>query len=288
MHVQHFFDDLTGTLTYVVHDGRRGIVIDPIRDYEPKSARTSWRSAERVAAWLRERGIAIDWVVDTHAHADHMSGLPYFKEHFGARTVTGAGVGVVQATFRDVYGLERDFPVDGSQFDRLVEDGERLAAGDLDVEVMHTPGHTPAHVALRVGDAVFVGDTLFMPDYGSARCDFPGGSAGVLWDSIQRLYALPDATRVFTGHDYRPNGRPLAFVATVGEHARANVQIRRDTSRDAYVAFREERDATLEAPLLILPSVQVNIRAGELPPPDANGIAYLRIPLDTLGRSRKR
>jgi glyoxylase-like metal-dependent hydrolase (beta-lactamase superfamily II) len=284
MKIAPFFDEATGTLTYVVHDATAAIVIDPIRDYDPKSGRTSWRSSERVAAYLQREGLALPWAIDTHAHADHMTGLPFFKARFGARTATGAGIDEIQRKFRDIYNLPPSFPADGRQFDRLLADGERLAFGSLEAEALHTPGHTPAHVALRCEDAVFVGDTLFMPDYGSARCDFPGGSAEILFDSIQRLYALPDATRVFTGHDYRPGGRAMAYASMIGEQKRANVQISERTTRDEYVALRITRDAQLEAPVLILPSLQVNIRAGELPEPDDNGVSYLRIPLDLLGR----
>jgi glyoxylase-like metal-dependent hydrolase (beta-lactamase superfamily II) len=283
MRIQHFFDAHTGSLSYVVDDGRAGIVIDPVRDYEPRAARTSWRSCEEIAAYLDRERIAIAYAIDTHAHADHMTGLPFFRERYGTRTVTGARVGEVQRAFRDLYHLGTGFPVDGSQFDVLVEEGERLGFGTLEIEALHTPGHTPAHMSWRVGDALFLGDTLFMPDYGSARCDFPGGSAGILYDSIQRLYALPDATRLFVCHDYRPGGRPLAWQSTVGEQKRSNVQIDRDTTREQYVAFREKRDAELEAPELILPSIQVNLRAGELPEPESNGIAYLKIPLNRLG-----
>ena len=286
MEIQHFFDEATWTLSYVVHEGGVGVVIDPVRDYDPHSGRTSWRGAEKIAEYVSRRGLRIPYVIDTHVHADHMTGLPYFKAHFGARTVTGSRVGVVQAAFRDIYHLGPDFPVDGQQFDVLVDEGKSLGFGALELTAMHTPGHTPAHMSWRVGDAVFLGDTLFMPDYGSARCDFPGGSAAVLYDSIQRLYALPDGTRLFVCHDYLPGGRPLAWQTTVGEQKRANVQIGARTPREEYVAFRERRDAELEAPALILPSLQVNIRAGELPPPESNGVAYLKIPLDVLGASR--
>lgn len=280
MEIQHFFDSQTSTLTYVVHAGDRGIVIDPIRDYDAASGRTSWASAEAVARYVDERRLAIPWVIDTHAHADHMSGLPFFQERYGACSVTGSRVGEVQAIFRDVYHLPADFPVDGSQFDLLLDEGQRLDVGGFVVEALHTPGHTPAHMSWRVGDAVFTGDTLFMPDYGTARCDFPGGSAGELFDSIQRLYALPDATRLLVCHDYQPGGRPLRFETTVGEQKSKNVQLNEHTKRDDYVAFRAERDATLAMPRLILPSLQVNIRAGRLPEPEDNGVAYLRIPLD--------
>ena len=280
MKIQPFYHDRSGTLTYVVHDGRAAVVIDPVRDYEPKASHTSWRPAEEVAGYLDREGLDVVYAVDTHAHADHLSGLPFFRERYGARTVTGARVGAVQRTFRDLYNLGPGFPVNGRQFDVLVDEGMRLGFGSLELEALHTPGHTPAHMSWRIGGVVFLGDTLFMPDYGAARCDFPGGSAAQLYDSIQRIYAMPDDTRLFVCHDYRPGGRPLAFETTVGEQKRKNVQIRAGTSREAFVAFREERDASLEPPALILPSLQVNIRAGELPAPESNGISYLKIPLD--------
>lgn len=286
MHTQHFFEPRSSTLSYVVHDATTAVVIDPVRDYEPKSARTSWAPAEEIAAYLDARRLAVPYVIDTHAHADHMTGLPFFRERYGARTVTGAGIGVIQRAFRDLYNLGPTFPVDGSQFDVLVEAGQKLGFGSLAVEAIHTPGHTPAHMSWRVGDAVFLGDTLFMPDYGSARCDFPGGSAAELWESVQRLYALPDATRLFVCHDYQPGGRPLAFETTIGEQKRHNVQIDARTTKEAYVAFRKRRDAELETPQLLLASMQVNIRAGALPEPESNGVAYLKIPLDRIGAAR--
>ncbi len=283
MHIEAFFDSDTSTLSYVVHDGRTGIVIDPVRDYDAASGHTSWASAEGIANYIDRERLALAYAIDTHAHADHLSGLPYFQERYGARSVTGARVGEVQRTFRAFYGLGDDFPADGSQFDRLVDEGDRLPFGSLEVEALHTPGHTPAHMSWRIGDAVFVGDTLFMPDYGSARCDFPGGSAAILYESIQRLYALPDETRVFLCHDYQPGGRPLAYQTTIGEQKRTNIHLRADTTKAEFVALREARDGTLDAPTLLLPSLQVNIRAGRLPEPEANGIAYLKIPLDALG-----
>jgi glyoxylase-like metal-dependent hydrolase (beta-lactamase superfamily II) len=282
--IQHFFDAHTSTLTYVVHDGRSAVVIDPVRDYDAASGHTAWTSSEAIAAYLDREGLEVPYVIDTHAHADHMTGIPFFKERYGARSVTGAGVGEVQRAFRDIYHLGDDFPVDGRQFDLLIDEGERIGFGSLEIEALHTPGHTPAHMSWRARDAVFVGDTLFMPDYGSARCDFPGGSAAVLYDSIQRLYALPDETRLFMCHDYMPEGRPLAFESSVREQKRSNVQISARTSKAEYVAFRNRRDAELGAPALILPSIQVNIRAGALPEPEANGTSYLKIPLDVLGR----
>lgn len=274
------FEPRSSTLTYVVHDGREAVVIDPVRDYDPKSARTSWWPAEEVARYLGEHELRVAYVVDTHAHADHMSGLPFFRERYGARTVTGSRVGSVQQAFRDVYGLDPGFPVDGSQFDVLLDEGERLGAGGVEIEALHTPGHTPAHMSWRVEGSVFLGDTLFMPDHGTARCDFPGGSAEELYDSVQRLYALPDDTTLYVCHDYQPGGRELRYRTSVGEQKRHNVQLDAKTSRADFVAFRTQRDAQLDVPALILPSLQVNIRAGELPEPDANGVRYLRIPLD--------
>lgn len=280
MEIREFFDPSTSTLTYVVHAEGRGVVIDPVRDYEASSAHTSWASAEAVAKYIDGAGLEIPFVIDTHAHADHMSGIPFFHERYGARSVTGNRIGEIQQTFRDVYNLDPDFPVDGRQFAVLLDEGEKLDVGTFAVEAMHTPGHTPAHMSWRIGDAVFVGDTLFMPDYGTARCDFPGGSAGELYDSIQRLYQLSDETPLFVCHDYRPGGRPMAFRTTVGEQKRHNVQLNQHTTREEYVAFREKRDAELDMPRLILPSLQVNIRAGQLPEPEPNGVSYLRIPLD--------
>lgn len=283
MQIQHFFEEQTSSLSYVVHAGGDAVVIDPVRDYDPKNARTGWASAEQIAAYIDAEGLRVHYVIDTHAHADHLSAMPFFRERYGARTVTGARMGEIQRVFRDIYNLGADFAVDASQFDVLVDEGDRLAFGALSVEALHTPGHTPAHMSWKIGDAVFVGDTLFMPDYGSARCDFPGGSAEQLYDSIQRIYAMPDDTRLFMCHDYRPGGRPLAFETTVGEQKRSNVQINARTTKAEYVAFRKEKDASLPAPVLILPSLQVNIRAGELPPPEDNGVSYLKIPLNRLG-----
>lgn len=282
--VAHFFHRPTFTLTYVVHDPRScsAIVIDSVRDFDPKSGRTSWEAAERVAEFLDAHHLGVAYVLDTHAHADHLSGMPFFKERYGAETAIGWHITQVQVAFRDIFDLGPDFPVDGHQFDRLLRDGERLQVGPFLVEAFHTPGHTPACMTYRIGDALFVGDVLFQPDYGVARCDFPGGSAEALYDSVQRLYALPEATRVFTCHDYLPGGRPLAFESTIGEQRTTNVQLDARTTRDAFVRFRHRRDAELDMPVLILPSVQVNVRAGALPEPAANGTSYLKIPLNVL------
>jgi glyoxylase-like metal-dependent hydrolase (beta-lactamase superfamily II) len=282
MGIQHFFDQATSTLTYVVHDTSMGVVIDPVLDYDPKSARTSFRSAEAVAKYIADRHLSVPYVIDTHAHADHMTAMPFFKKRFGARTVTGSRIGEVQSIFREIYNLGPEFPVDGRQFDLLLDEGQELEVGSFRVRAMHTPGHTPAHMSWQIEDALFVGDTLFMPDYGTARCDFPGGSAEQLFDSIQRIYALPGSTRLFMCHDYQPGGRELRFVTTVTEQKRANIQLREGTTKEEYITFRKNRDAQLEMPTLILPSVQVNIRAGEFAEPEANGTAYLKIPLNVF------
>lgn len=285
MEIQEFFDEATSTLTYVVYDeaAKQGVVIDPVLDFDPKSARTREASAERVAAFIDDARLSVPYVIDTHAHADHLTALPFFEQRYGAQTVTGAGVGVVQEKFRAIFNLGPGFPVDGRQFDILLDEGDELEFGDLRVHALHTPGHTPAHMSWQIGDAVFVGDTLFAPDYGTARADFPGGSAEDLYDSIQRLYALPDETRLFLCHDYRPGGRPMQFRTTVGEQKASNVQLNAETTKQDYAAFRNKRDEKLAAPVLILPSIQVNIRAGHLPDAEDNGIAYLKIPVNVLG-----
>jgi glyoxylase-like metal-dependent hydrolase (beta-lactamase superfamily II) len=282
MEIQHFFDRATSTLTYLIHDAKTGVVIDPVLDYDPKSARTSVWSAEAVARYIDGKNLAIPYVIDTHAHADHLTAMPFFKKRFGARTVTGSRVGEVQRIFREIYNLDSDFPVDGRQFDLLLDEGQELEVGSFRVRAMHTPGHTPAHMSWQIEDALFVGDTLFMPDYGTARCDFPGGSAEQLYDSIQRIYSLPGSTRLFMCHDYQPGGRELRFVTTVAEQKRSNVQLSERTTKQAYLTFRKNRDAQLDMPTLILPSVQINIRAGEFPASEANGTAYLKIPLNVF------
>jgi glyoxylase-like metal-dependent hydrolase (beta-lactamase superfamily II) len=287
MVIQHFFDPATWTLTYVVYDEREkvGVVIDSVTDFDPKSGCTSFRSCEQIAAFIDASNLRILYVMDTHAHADHLTGMPFFVDRYKAQSVIGDRITVVQETFREVFNLGADFPVDGRQFDVLLGEGETLAAGSLRIAGIHTPGHTPACMTYRIGDAVFVGDVIFMPDYGTARCDFPKGSAEVLYDSIQKLYALPESMRVFAGHDYQPGGRPLRFESTIGEEKRANVHLREGTSRAEFVSFRRKRDATLDMPNLIIPSVQVNIRAGELPEPESNGISYLKVPLNRLRSS---
>ena len=284
MHVQHFFDQLTSTLTYVVHDERTrtGVVIDPVLDFDPRRGRTSEESCAAVARYIQAHDLTIPYVLDTHVHADHFSGMAYFKRLYNAKTVIGRHILQVQSRFRDLYHLGPTFPTDGRQFDLLVRDGDVLEAGELRIKALHTPGHTPACITYQTGDALFVGDVLFMPDYGTARCDFPGGSAEVLYESIQRLYGFPDDTRLFTCHDYQPGGRPLRWESTVGDQRRANTQLNASTTKEEFVAFRTRRDLTLTLPALILPSLQVNIRAGCLPEPENNGIRYLKIPLNVF------
>ena len=282
IYARHHAD--TGTWTYVVSDPatRAAAIIDPVLDYEANGARTGTQEAQAVLAQCEAEGLQVAWILETHAHADHLSAAAWLKPRLGAPVGIGAGIRAVQAAFKPIFGLPADFPTDGSQFDRLLSDGERLPLGDLEIEVIATPGHTSDSLSYRIGDAVFVGDSLFLPDAGSARCDFPGGDAGVLYDSVQRLYTLPDATRVFVCHDYGPGGRAVQSQTTIGAQKAGNIHARAGVSRDQFIAMRSARDATLALPALILPAVQVNIRAGALPPPDADGRRYLRLPIDTL------
>lgn len=282
--VAAFFDPATHTVSYIVSDPatRRAAVIDPVLDFTPNNARTATTSADVLLAHISEQELDLVWILETHAHADHLSAAQYLREKTGAPVVIGAAITQVQQVFRTLFALD-DVTADGRQFDRLVREGDRLELGDLAIEVLHTPGHTPACVSYVVGDAVFVGDTLFMPDYGTARCDFPGGSAATLYASIRKLLSLPAEARIFIGHDYLPAGRStFAWETTVAEQRRANVHIHDGVSEDEFVAMRQARDATLAAPQLILPSLQVNIRAGHLPPPEANGRRYLKLPLDAI------
>jgi glyoxylase-like metal-dependent hydrolase (beta-lactamase superfamily II) len=283
MKIEPFFDPATSTLTYVVYDpeARDAVVIDPVLDYDVLSSQTSTTSIARVESFLREKELRLHYVLETHAHADHLSGSQYLKRRFGARVAIGNAITEVQKVFARVFDLEAQLPTDGRQFDRLLADGERLSAGTLEIEVIATPGHTPACVTYRIADAVFTGDALFIEDYGTGRCDFPHGSADALYTSVhERLYSLPDATRVFVGHDYQPNGRAVRWETTIGASKEANVQLRASTRREEFVKRRAERDARLAAPRLLFPSVQVNIDAGRLPKPHANGRRYLTIPLD--------
>ncbi len=277
--VTPFFHAPTGTWTYVVADpsSRTAAVIDPVLDYDWRSGRTGTRSSEAVAAHCAAEGLRVEWILETHAHADHLSSAPYLQSKLGGRIAIGRGIRSVQATFKKVFGLGPDFATDGSQFDVLLADGDRLDLGAVEGRVIEVPGHTSDSVAYLFGDALFVGDTIFMPDGGSARCDFPGGDAAALYRSVQRLYELPPATRVFVCHDYSPGGREPRCETTVGAQ-RAGV------SEAEFVAMRRGRDATLDVPNLIIPSVQANIRAGRLPPPESDGVSYFKVPLDVLGR----
>ena len=281
--VKAFFDPATATLTYVVWDPASGdaVVIDPVLDYDPAASRITTRALDEITAFVRATGLRLHWILDTHAHADHLTGSRALKERFPeARTAIGEHIRGVQALFAEVLDLGPDFPTDGRQFDRLLADDERIAAGSMEVRVIATPGHTPACVSFLIGDALFTGDALFMPDFGVGRCDFPAGSAEVLYDSVvERIYTLPDATRVFVGHDYQPGGREVLWETTVGEERRHNQQLHAGTSKPVFVEQRKARDRTLGAPRLLYPSVQFNIAAGELPPPAPNGTAYFRIPV---------
>ena len=275
------FDEATHTVSYVVWDPatRRAAIIDPVLDYDHRTGRVSHRSADDLLGFVADQGLSVDWVLETHAHADHLSAAPYLKEKTGAPIGIGARITEVQRTFAPVFGLD-DVSGDGREFDRLFRDGETIALGGLQVEVMHTPGHTPACVSYRIGEAVFVGDTLFMPDYGTARADFSGGDARTLYRSIHRLLALPDATRLYLCHDYKAPGRDhFAWETTVGEEKTRNIHVGGGVDETSFVAMREARDATLAAPVLLLPSLQVNIRAGRLPDPDRDGRRFLKIPL---------
>ena len=278
--IRTFFDPATNTATHLVHAGPGSAcaIIDSVLDYDPKSGRTRTASADAVIAAVRELKLRVEWLLETHVHADHLSAAPYLKQQLGGTTGVGAGVTVVQATF----GTLLNAPVTGQPFDHLFADGERFRIGALEAEVIATPGHTPACVCYRIGDAVFVGDTLFMPDYGTARCDFPGGDARTLYRSIRKILSLPEATRLFLCHDYGPDGRPFAWQTTVGEQRRRNPHVRDGVGEAEFVALREARDAKLEAPVLLWPSVQVNMNAGNLPAPEANGTAYIKVPLNRI------
>lgn len=278
------FDPATHTISYLVSDPATGAaaLIDPVLDYDPASARTSTASVDRLLDMVRERGLKLERVLETHAHADHLTGAHEIKERTGAPVGIGRHITTVQKTFAPLFEAS-DVSPDGVVFDALYADGDRFSIGALEVEVIHTPGHTPACVSYRIGDAVFVGDTLFMPDYGTARCDFPGGDARTLYRSIHKLLALPDETRVFVGHDYLPEGRTAyAWETTVAAQKAANIHVGDGRSEDDYVVMREARDATLKAPALILPALQVNIRAGALPPPEPSGQRFIRLPLNAL------
>lgn len=279
--IRAFFDEPTNTVSYLVWDpgSRRGVAIDPVLDFDAAAGTVDDGSVEELLGAAREEGVTIEWVLETHIHADHLSGAPLIKARTGAKIAIGEHVREVQNIFRPIFGAE-DVKAEGGDFDRLLKDGERLEVGGLVIEVMHTPGHTPACVSYKVGDAVFVGDTLFMPDYGTARTDFPGGCARQLYRSIQKLLSLPAETRLFMCHDYKAPGRDqFAWETTVGEERRANKHIHEGVGEEEFVAMRQERDRGLSTPRLLIPSIQVNMRAGRFPPADRHGVRYLRVPV---------
>lgn len=283
--VHGFFDEATNTITYVViePEGRACAVIDSVLDFDYASGRTDTRSADAVIDFIKTRGLKLEWVLETHVHADHLSAAPYIQERLGGKIGIGDRITVVQDTFGKIFNEGTRFQRDGSQFDRLFHDGDSLMIGQMRADVMHTPGHTPACLTYVIGDAAFVGDTLFMPDFGTARCDFPGGSAENLWQSIQRILALPDATRIFVGHDYKAEGRDsFAWETTVGDQKRLNKHVGEGKSKDDFIRMRTERDAALAMPRLIIPSLQVNMRAGQMPEPEDNGKSYLKVPINGL------
>lgn len=283
--VKAFFDAASHTFSYVVSDPatQRAAVIDSVLDYDAAAGRTRHASADAIVTWVRSQGLTVDWVIDTHVHADHLSAGPYIQQQLGGALGIGGHIRTVQDTFGALFNAGSEFARDGRQFDHLFADGEVYRVGGIEAVAIHTPGHTPACMTHVIGDAGFVGDTLFMPDYGSARCDFPGGDAATLYRSIQKIYALPPRTRLFMCHDYKAPGRDtFACESTVTAEKSSNIHVHEGVTEDAFVRMRTERDATLAMPALILPSVQVNMRAGHLPPPEDNGIRYLKIPLDAL------
>lgn len=282
--VRSFHDPATGTVTHVVYEkpGSACAIVDPVLDFDAKSGRTGTASVEKVAEFVRAQQLRVEWILETHAHADHLSAAPWLRTRLGGRIAIGAGITRVQGVFRQLFNLEASFAADGRQFDHLFADGESFRIGALEARVLAMPGHTPACVAYQVGDAVFVGDTLFMPDVGTARCDFPGGSAVQLYRSVRRLLSLPADTRLFMCHDYPPAGRAPRWETTVAEQREANIHVHDGVTEEDFVAMRTARDATLEMPHLILPAIQVNIRAGQMPPAEANGVTYLKIPVNAL------
>ncbi|MCU0815533.1 MAG: MBL fold metallo-hydrolase [Cypionkella sp.] len=283
--VQGFFDEATNTITYVViePEGQACAVIDSVLDFDYASGRTDTRSADAVIAFIRTQDLRLEWVLETHVHADHLSAAPYIQERLGGKIGIGDRITVVQETFGKIFNEGTRFQRDGSQFDRLFREGDSFMIGQMRVDVLHTPGHTPACLTYVIGDAAFVGDTLFMPDFGTARCDFPGGSAENLWNSIQKILTLPDQTRIFVGHDYKAEGRDAyAWETTVGAQKRLNKHVGEGKSKEDFIRMRTERDAQLAMPRLIIPSLQVNMRAGQMPEPEENGTSYLKVPLNGL------
>ena len=284
-HVKAFFHEPTFTATYVVSDDqtKRAAIIDSVWDFDQPSGRTSLEAADEIIDYVREAGLTVDWILETHAHADHLSAAPYLQEKLGGEMAIGRGIVTVQGVFGKVFNEGTEFERDGSQFDRLLEDGDELMIGDIPLIALHVPGHTPADIAYIVGDAAFIGDTMFMPDYGSARADFPGGNARNLYRSVRRLMRLPDKTRVFLCHDYKaPNRTEFVWETTMLAQRTANVHLHEDVDEDEFVDMRTQRDATLEMPRLILPAIQVNMRGGHLPPPEDDGTSYLKMPVNKL------
>ncbi len=283
--VQAFFDEPTNTYSYVVSDPatKKAAIIDSVLNFDYASGRMGFEEADQIIDYVNAQGLTVEWLLETHAHADHLSALPYLQEKLGGQSAIGRHIIDVQKIFGKIFNAETDFALDGSQFDHLFEDGDRFMLGEIEVQVMHTPGHTPACLTYIIGDAVFVGDTLFMPDYGTARCDFPGGDANTLYQSVQKIFTLPDEYRVFLCHDYLPKGRDqYVHETTVGEQKQSNIHVHEGVSQEDFVQMRTERDKHLAVPRLIIPSVQVNIRAGHMPPAEDNGQVYLKVPVNKL------
>ena len=282
--IKAFFDAETWTYTYVVSGGKGSpcIVIDSVLNYDPKSGRTSTRSADEVIQFIQGEELKLTWILETHAHADHLTAAPYLQEKLGGKLVIGNHIASVQSVFKGVFNLDKDFAVDGSQFDHLLKDEETLGFGELSLKALYVPGHTPACMAYEIGDALFVGDTLFMPDVGTARCDFPGGNARTLYQSVQKILSYPKQTKLYMCHDYPPNGRAPECSTTVEAEKSSNIHVHDGISEEQFVQMRTKRDKTLQMPTLILPSIQVNIRAGHFPEPESNGKSYLKIPLNIL------
>lgn len=283
--VKEFFDEPTNTYSYVVTDPetRKCAIIDSVLEYAANSGRTSKAGADAIIAYVKAEGLEVEWILETHVHADHLSAAPYLQDQLGGKLAIGQNISVVQETFGKLFNAGTAFERDGSQFDVLFKDGDTFSVGSIPATVLHTPGHTPACLTYVIGDAGFVGDTLFMPDYGTARCDFPGGDAQILYDSIQKIFALPDETRLFMCHDYGTEDRKAyAFETTVGEEKASNIHVHQGVAKDDFVDMRRTRDAKLDLPKLILPSVQVNMRAGHMPPAEDNGVHYLKIPIDAV------
>ena len=283
--VTAFFDNATNTVSYVVKDpeSRSVAIIDSVLDFDFLSGRTDTKSADEVIAYVKDNDLKVEWILETHVHADHLSAAPYIQQQLGGKIGIGSNITIVQDTFGKVFNEGTEFQRDGSQFDRLFVEGDTFKIGNLDAKVLHTPGHTPACMTYVIGDAAFVGDTMFMPDFGTARCDFPGGSAEDLYNSIQKILALPDDTRIFVGHDYKAPGRDeYAWESTVGEQKAKNVHVGAGKGHDDFIKMRTERDAQLGLPKLIIPSIQVNMRAGNMPEPEDNGASYLKVPVNVL------